>query len=560
MRSPYTKRSQDSKRKVFTVRTTGSVFLFGPELEILDTREFQRLAGIKQLGTSYFVFRGAVHTRFEHALGAVAMAQKMIDAVNRNPYAERIVDERETRLARLFALLHDLPHISFGHTLEDEFGLLKRHDKNESRIDTLLWNSEIGVILRAALADDEYKVLQKMIAAAGDEQIAKLGRDAFLVDIVANTVCADAIDYVQRDLEACGMPAELGERFLDFFVITSANSPQKVNRHRMALVLDKRGMPRPDVESEVVKLLSYRYELAERVYFHHAKNAASVMIGRAVQALGLHKRDENFHFLGDDLLLAILANPNLAEPLGITIDASTEQVHLATEIGALLARRHLYKIGYLGVADDFAHRINDVYLRWGDPEARRDFEDRLARLAGVPEGHVLIHLPPSKMAVKLAEVRVATTGGVIVRLQEWDDAHSKRVSGINEAHRRLWRVAVYCHPTMTLVQRRLVQRAAEDQFGVASRYVEDDSPAGYLEQLFDELAHEKGWTIDDRLALTGKPKAELEAYESREGAEQLIEGLVEAHRATVDEGPMAAPAPSEGHPQPLPDFDDGGAG
>ena len=48
-------------------------------------------------------------------------------------------------------------------------------------------------------------------------------------------------------------------------------------------------MPRPDVESEVVKLLSYRYELAERVYFHHAKNAASVMIGRAFQELGLNQ-------------------------------------------------------------------------------------------------------------------------------------------------------------------------------------------------------------------------------------------------------------------------------
>jgi hypothetical protein len=81
MKSPYRKRPQDSKGKVFTVRTTGSVFLFGPELEILDTREFQRLAAIKQLGTSYFVFRGAVHTRFEHALGAVATAQKMINAV-----------------------------------------------------------------------------------------------------------------------------------------------------------------------------------------------------------------------------------------------------------------------------------------------------------------------------------------------------------------------------------------------------------------------------------------------------------------------------------------------
>jgi hypothetical protein len=534
------------------------VFLFGPELEILDTPEFQRLAGIKQLGTSYFVFRGAVHTRFEHALGAIAMAQKMIDAVNRNPYAQRIINDREMRLIRLFALLHDLPHIPFGHTLEDEFGLLTRHDRNPARIDALLWSSEIGAILRNALADDEYKVLRRMIAAVGDDEIAKLGRDAFLVDIVANTVCADAIDYVQRDLEACGMPVELGDRFLDFFVITGDDSPQAVNRHRMALVLDKRGMPRPDVESEVVKLLSYRYELAERVYFHHAKNAASVMIGRAVQGLGLHHRDENFHFLSDDVLLALLAKPELAEPLGIDVNAGEDQVKLATEIGALLARRRLYKIGYLGVADDFAHRIEDVYLRWGQPEARRDFEDRLARLAGVPEGHVLVHLPPSKMAVKLAEVRVATTGGVIVRLQDWDDAHSRRVSGINEAHRRLWRVAVYCHPSMTSAQRRLVLRAAEDQFGVPSRYVEDDSGRGYLEQLFDELASEQGWTIDDRVALAGKAKAELQAYESREGAEELIKGLVEARRATAESDSGRSEHPkAESHPGVLPGFSGG---
>src|SRR5437588_11457218 len=134
MQSPYTKRPEDSRWKVFTIPTTGSVLLFGPELEILDTREFQRLAGIKQLGTSYFVFRGAVHTRLEHSLGALGMAQKMIDAVDRNPYAQTVIDDRAKRLIRLFALLHDLPHIPFGHTLEDEFGLPRRHDKNPARI------------------------------------------------------------------------------------------------------------------------------------------------------------------------------------------------------------------------------------------------------------------------------------------------------------------------------------------------------------------------------------------------------------------------------------------
>jgi hypothetical protein len=162
------------------------------------------------------------------------------------------------------------------------------------------------------------------------------------------------------------------------------------------------------------------------------------------------------------------------------------------------------------------------------------------------------------MAVKLAEVRVATTDGVIVRLQDWDDAHSRRVSGINEAHRRLWRVAVYCHPSMTAPQRRLVLRAAEDQFGVPSRYVDDASGAGYLEQLFDELAPAQGWTLDDRVALTGKAKADLQAYESREGAEELIQGLVEARRAAAKGGSNPPErTTSEGHPELLPGLDGG---
>jgi len=95
------------------------------------------------------------------------------------------------------------------------------------------------------------------------------------------------LDYIERDLAGCGVLGAMGTRFLDFFTITHGTSLRPVDRQRMALRPDKRGMPRPDVESEVVKLLSYRYELAERVYFHHAKTAASVMIGRAVVEAGL---------------------------------------------------------------------------------------------------------------------------------------------------------------------------------------------------------------------------------------------------------------------------------
>ncbi len=536
--NPYSRRGErDSERKVFTIPTSGSVHLYGPELEIVDTKAFQRLASIKQLGTSYFVFRGAVHTRFEHALGAVHMAQRIIDIVNRNPYAQIGVDSRQARLVRLFALLHDLPHIPFGHTLEDEFGLLRRHDENHERIARLLWEGEIGKILGDALDKEELATLRKIVGAKADGDYIALGADAFCVDIVANTVCADALDYVQRDLKACGMPVELGERFLEYFVITKPDVPVGANRNRMALVLEKRGMPRPDVESEVVKLLSYRYELGERVYFHHAKNAASVMIGRAVQALGMQKRDENFDGLSDELLIALLANPELASDLGVELDAkSSEAREFAKELGRMLHRRALYKIAYLGVADDFGVRCDDVLAKWGAPEQRTQLEDLLAGLAGVDTGQVLVHLPPRKMAEKDAEVLVETTDKAIVKLSEWDKSHSGRVAALNDAHRRLWRVAVYAHPSLDDDQLRLIRAAAERELGVPSRYV-DEWPDRYLELVFDRLAQAKGWQPEDRAALAGKALAANPEPRSLAEAEELVSAFVAASRADEQEQP-----------------------
>lgn len=536
--NPYSRRGErDSERKVFTIPTSGSVYLYGPELEIVDTKAFQRLASIKQLGTSYFVFRGAVHTRFEHALGAVHMAQRIIDIVNRNPYAQIGVDSRQARLVRLFALLHDLPHIPFGHTLEDEFGLLRRHDENHERIARLLWEGEIGKILGDALDREELATLRKIVGAKADGDYIALGADAFCVDIVANTVCADALDYVQRDLKACGMPVELGERFLEYFVITKPDVPVGANRNRMALVLEKRGMPRPDVESEVVKLLSYRYELGERVYFHHAKNAASVMIGRAVQAIGMQKRDENFDGLSDELLIALLANPELASDLGVELDAkSSEAREFAKELGRMLHRRALYKIAYLGVADDFGVRCDDVLAKWGAPEQRTQLEDLLAGLAGVDTGQVLVHLPPRKMAEKDAEVLVETTDKAIVKLSEWDKSHSGRVAALNDAHRRLWRVAVYAHPSLDDDQLRLIRATAERELGVPSRYV-DEWPDRYLELVFDRLAQAKGWQPEDRAALAGKALAPNPEPRSLAEAEELVSAFVAASRADEQEPP-----------------------
>lgn len=501
---------KDDRVKVFTLPTSGSVTLFGPEVGVVQTREFQRLAGIKQLGTSYVVFRGAIHTRFEHSLGTLHKAEQMVQAINRNPRSRERVDDDARKLARLGSLLHDLPHVPFGHTLEDEFYLLDRHDENSERIETLLVNSEIGERLRVGIGADLFEQLIKTLKAKTDSEFAKL-RYPFVGDIVGNTVCADLLDYVERDLTACGMPVAIGDRFLDYLTLTSDSETRQLDRRRIVLNLDKRSMPRPDVESEVIKLLNYRYELAERVYFHHAKNAASVMIGRAVQeagfALGASNAgtdDRLFHWLSDEVLLHSLANYKVAEAFGISPRPQyVGDRELAGRLASGVLNRELYKIAYLGVHDDLASRVDTIYEQCKDPEERRAIENRIAGQAGLPPGAVLLHVPRRKMMTKAADVRVRTSTGDILPLSEWDQQHSRRIGALNDAHERLWRVTGFIDPNHLAAQG-LVRLAIEEEFKAPSRYVEK-RPSMYLREVFDRFADEEGWTVADLPALTASP-------------------------------------------------------
>jgi len=149
-------------------------------MRLIDTREFQRLRGVHQLGTAYFVYPGAVHTRFEHSLGTCWLTSRLLDRLQLNL-------EKQERLAVLAAaLVHDVTHVPYGHTLEDERRLFERHD-TPHRIKRFIPQGELGKALK------ELDLLEPVL-----ENL--LNEERWQNQIFAGAVAADLLDYFARRL------------------------------------------------------------------------------------------------------------------------------------------------------------------------------------------------------------------------------------------------------------------------------------------------------------------------------------------------------------------------
>lgn len=282
-------------RKTITNSVQGDVYLNELELRFLDSPPLQRLRRVRQLGTTHEVYPDGTHTRFSHVIGALRVAQDLLDAVlgqrdRPAPPHDLFQDWREhdpetydhkiaevVVLTRLGALLHDLGHVPFGHTLEDSLGLLVPHDKNVPRFEHL-W-SQLPTDLRTLVSGRLELELRRLILSkevrAADYPPSEY---PFVEDLVGNTICADLLDYLPRDFNNLGLPMRLGHRFLEGLWITHSTHPH--HRQRAAIEIERKGRQREDVVTELTKYLRYRYEESERALMHHAKLATDAMIGK----------------------------------------------------------------------------------------------------------------------------------------------------------------------------------------------------------------------------------------------------------------------------------------
>lgn len=471
-------------QKTIRIAVSGDVMITRLEREIIDSPEFQRLRGIRQLGQVYLVYPTALHTRFDHSLGTLAMAQKMIDAIVANTHSkpeEKRIDNRQRILIRLYALLHDITHIPFGHTIEDELNLLKRHDENSERIEHFLGpESAIGRKIIAAFDDEGQQILRQLLAIYRfndkDEEAANAGvanTDIFIYDLVSNTVCADLLDYLQRDNYFCNLGVAVEYRFLNFLYLYPDN---KLRRRVFVRLWKNNKTPRRDTLTDLVRLLEARYLVAERAYFHHAKLVGGAMVGRALQEAGVSDESTLYDASDDSLIRALKASQGVAGMLGGAL--SERRLHKTLHVFRSDAFRGVQETD-TGV--NFKER---AHQQVNDPVRRKQLEDRLCDEINVPRGTVLLYSPDPRMNLKVARMKVWWKGNAIPFDKIDDEIIQPRLEQIIESHRKLWGIHVFVDEQLSDEEKALVRDALDVEF-ILDEKDRERRRRDYYEKIFE---------------------------------------------------------------------------
>ncbi len=263
----------------------------GPEdkfiLELIDTKEFQRLRRIRQLGLGHFVYPGAEHTRFTHSLGVFNFARRIIATLKEQlssaedaPIRQELKDK--ARVIKAAALLHDIGHGPFSHLFERIF-------ENEDVVDHEQWTCNI-------LLDKSTEVAQILGKQQIDaSQILALVCDVpppgvsppvhpYLKDIVHSQLDADRMDYLLRD------SLMTGSRYGDFdsewiLNILALGTMRSGTSQVMKLCLDAR-----KGTGAIERLLHARLLMTKYVYAHKTTRAYEAELIMTIR-LAMHLAD-----------------------------------------------------------------------------------------------------------------------------------------------------------------------------------------------------------------------------------------------------------------------------
>jgi HD superfamily phosphohydrolase len=211
----------------------------GPVLSLIDHPYFQRLRYIRQLGLSDLVYPGAVHTRFNHALGALHLTQEALKTLKDKDVA--ITEEEETA-TQIAILLHDIGHGPFSHGLEGVL-VADMHHERMSRLLMERLSADFGDELRLAIrifsGDYEKPFLHQLIASQLDmDRMDYLMRDSFFTGVQEGIVGTDRIIKTLNVREGKLVVEEKGIYSVEKFIVARRLMYWQVYLHKTGLAAE----------------------------------------------------------------------------------------------------------------------------------------------------------------------------------------------------------------------------------------------------------------------------------------------------------------------------------
>ena len=282
---PIVKKPRSKKSLSVRDPIHGFVELTAEEREVVNTRAYQRLRDIRQLGMGHMVYPGANHTRFEHCLGVLHVSSRMYDRLV-DTSDKSLVDtmlpkakkKREAlrRTLRLASLLHDLGHGPFSHSGEHLFvpadipvdglsrneraKLLRKHT-HEHMTAALMRTDEVSEAIEGCGCD-----VEEVVYVATERDLSEIEEPRRELDmanaLLTGELGSDRCDYLLRDSHHSGQPAGLFD--LDRLI------------HQLTLV-EKDGGVYPGLKFggwiAAEQMIANRYAAYVNLYYHKVKRA-----------------------------------------------------------------------------------------------------------------------------------------------------------------------------------------------------------------------------------------------------------------------------------------------
>jgi len=346
------------EKKVIRDPIHGDIKFQGLVLELIQTPELQRLYNIKQLGFAHLVFPGAHHTRLEHSLGTYFMASKVSDVLDLD-----VCDKEEFTCA---ALLHDIGHGPFSHTLE----FVLRELLNVDHVDlteklilgkhTIFNEKESRLIVSENIVNilDNFGINKnELIDIIKGNKLEK----TYLCQLLNAPIDVDQLDYLVRDAYYTGVSYGLIdiERYLQTLII---------NNNQLAV--KKKGI------GVIENILIARTLMYSSVYFHKTIRIAEIMLSKAIELLDEIDPYELFKLTDGELLNDLKKRGDY-------------QYEIVTRI----KYRNLFKQAFSASKEDLKDRSGSILKKLENRTFRREKEQEMEEKLNIPTGHIIIDIP-----------------------------------------------------------------------------------------------------------------------------------------------------------------------